>query len=75
MPICHCVIVRKCVRIRMCPKLILGLAINAVGTLASCYVDVLWVNVIAVMVVGVEFWIPGRDLWRHGEEGVRGEVV
>ena len=53
MPICHCVIVRKCVRIRIGLKLILGLAIIAAGTLASCYVDALWLNNIALAVVVV----------------------
>ena len=52
MSICHCAIVRKCVRIRIGLKLILGLAIIAAGTLASCCVDALWLNVITLVAVG-----------------------
>ena len=55
MPICRCVTVRKFVRIRIGLKLILGLAIIAVGALASCYVDVLGLNIstLAVVVLAV----------------------
>lgn len=53
MPICHCVIVRKCVRIRIDLKLILGLAIIAAGTLAGYYINVLWLNTVTLVAVAV----------------------
>ena len=53
MPICHCVIAQKCVRIRIGLKLILGLAIIAAGTLASYYVDVLGLNITTLAVVAM----------------------
>lgn len=53
MPICHCVIVRKRVRIRIGLKLILGLAIIADGTLDGYYVDVLGLDIIMLDVVTV----------------------
>lgn len=61
MPICHCAIVRKCVRIRIGLKLILGLVIIAAGTLASYYVDVLWLNNIT-LVAAVTALAVGLDL-------------
>lgn len=45
MSICHCAIVRKCIRIRMRLKLILGLVIIAAGTMDSCYINVLRLNI------------------------------
>ena len=53
MPICYCVIVRKCVRIRIGLKPILGLAIIAAGTLASYYINVLWLNTVTLVAVAV----------------------
>lgn len=45
MLICYCAIVRKCVCIRMRPKLILGLVIIAAGTMDSCYINVLRLDI------------------------------
>lgn len=42
---------RKCVRIRIGLKLILSLAIIVAGILAGCYANVLWVNIITLVVV------------------------
>ena len=44
---------RKCARIRIGLKLILGLAIIAAGTLASYYINVLWLNTVTLVAVAV----------------------
>ena len=55
---------RKCARIRIDLKLILGLAIIAAGTLASYYVNVLWLNIVTLVAVAVArimiVAVPGR---------------
>lgn len=45
--------VQKYVRVRISPKLILGLVAIAAGTLVSYYVNVLWLNIITLAIVVV----------------------